>query len=332
MPSVSGEEQEMRDHNDMLRSTSKLHRGALKMMGKLPEKTRSKLNHQYRREALHRYLQRKVGPSFRVVDPRPSAPPELVGHTSAMTEHDIPIKANPDEYFGGAYDGTLYFLQILEKCSFNLRTVGSILDFGCGTGKNIRLYRCIDGVRLVGTDVNPKVIEWARENVSGVEFHLNDLDPPLTWAEDDSFDLVTAGSVFTHIPLDRQEAWLVEIRRVLRPGAYFLCTLAGAFHAQRQLSLEQRAMLAREGRYALGPDDTGVSLASTNIRQEDVFQTKGDALAVFKRVFTVLDHLCPAHGQEILVLQKEPTTGRRHPLEGLPTDRAPAKPDERVRA
>jgi ubiquinone/menaquinone biosynthesis C-methylase UbiE len=42
--------------------------------------------------------------------------------------------------------------------------------------------------------------------------------------EDDYFDLVYCGSVFTHIS-DLADAWLLEIRRILRTGAYAYITI-----------------------------------------------------------------------------------------------------------
>jgi SAM-dependent methyltransferase len=322
----------MTQHDDMLRSASKLHRGALRLARRLPVATQSRLRHADRRRAFYRYLEQRVGPGFRPVDPRPAAPAELVAHTSAMTERDVPIKANPDEYFAGGYEGTLYFLQILEKCAFNLRTAGAVLDFGCGTAKNARLFRCIDGLRVVGTDVNPKVVEWARANIPGVELHVNGMEPPLAF-EDDSFDLITAASVFTHIPLELQIPWLLELRRILRPNGYFLCTLAGAHHARIQLTGEQRQTLATEGHFTLSAVDRGVSLASQNTGQPDVFQTRAEALSVFKRVLTVVDYLTPAAGQEILVLRKdfvassasEPTQPSVAPIGQLVVDEAAAQ-------
>jgi SAM-dependent methyltransferase len=179
-----------------------------------------------------------------------------------------------------------------------------VLDFGCGAAKNTRLLRGIDGVRVVGTDVNAAQIEWARKHVPGVEFHVNELQPSLRFAPDDEFDLVTAASVFTHIPLDLQRAWLDEIRRILRPGGYFLCTVAGSYHIGIQLSPELRHRLREEGGVTLGPEDPGVSYATKAAGSCDVFQTREEVLRVFGNAFEVLDYSAKTSGQDHLVLRK----------------------------
>ena len=220
----------------------------------LPQRYRPRAQRVLRRFRLHRYLRGRLGRRFRPVDPGPTPPPELIAQTSVLHERDIPVKADPDEYFAGGYLGTLMHLETVEQFGFDLGKVKAVLDFGCGAAKNTRLLRGIEGVRLVGTDVNAAQIEWARKHVPGVAFHVNDLEPPLRFAEDNSFDLVTAASVFTHIPLDLQRPWLEEIRRILRPGGYFLCTVAGAHHIGIQLSpeLEETAAKGRTRHAGLG--------------------------------------------------------------------------------
>jgi SAM-dependent methyltransferase len=42
--------------------------------------------------------------------------------------------------------------------------------------------------------------------------------------EDRTFDLIYCGSVFTHIS-ELAEAWLLELRRILRPGGYVYVTI-----------------------------------------------------------------------------------------------------------
>jgi SAM-dependent methyltransferase len=125
---------------------------------------------------------------------------------------------------------------------------------------------------------------------------VNDLEPPLRFAEEDSFDLVTAASVFTHIPLDLQRRWLEEIRRILRPGGYFLCTVAGAHHIGIQLSPELKGRLRKEGHVTLGSDDPGVSYATKAAGSWDVFQTREEVLRSFGSVFEVLHYQLVGEG------------------------------------
>jgi SAM-dependent methyltransferase len=71
--------------------------------------------------------------------------------------------------------------------------------------------------------------------VPGCEFHINDLEPPLPFAKGNDFDLIISLSVFTHIPLEQQIVWLQEMKRVLKPNGFLLCTVVGTSHIDAQL-------------------------------------------------------------------------------------------------
>jgi SAM-dependent methyltransferase len=271
----------------------------------LPQSRQLRAQHLVRRLRLRRYLGRRLGGKYRPVDPGPPAPPELVVQTSLLREGEIEEKADPEGYFAGGYLGTLMHLETVERFGFDLSRAQAVLDFGCGAAKNIRLLRGIRGLRLVGTDVNAAQIEWARKHVPGVEFHVNELEPPLRFAEDDTFDLVTAASVFTHIPLHLQRPWLEEIRRILCPGGYFLCTVAGVHHIRIQLSPELQQELRAKGHVTLDADDEGVSYATKAAGSWDVFQTRDEVLDSFCSVFEVLDYSASESAQDTLVLRKQ---------------------------
>ena len=278
---------------------------AERLIQRLPQRLQPRLQHLLRRLRLRRYLKRRVGSRFQPVDSGSAAPPELLAQTSVLYERDLPAAADTDRYFAGGYLGVLMYLETAEKFGFELDTARAVLDFGCGAGKNIRLLRGIRDLRVVGTDVNAAQIEWAQRRVPGVEFHVNDLDPPLRFAGDDTFDLVTAASVFTHIPLHLQRPWLDEIRRILRPGGYFLCTVAGAHHIRIQLSPALQEQLRTEGHVTLTPQDPGVSYATKAAGSWDVFQTREEVLRSFGSVFEVLDYSASESAQDMLVLRKQ---------------------------
>ena len=300
----------MFDNNEMLRGPELLPRVAARILYRLPDSDlRARLLYRYRENQFYGHLARRLGNAFTPVDPGPVAPPELIVQTAVLREADVPRSIDAFEYVSSSYMGVLSFLHALERCGFNLRTVGSILDFGCGTGINIRLLRSIEGVRLVGTDVNSQLIEWCRRNIPGVQFHLNELEPPLGFAEDDSFDLVLAASVFTHIPLRWQNPWLEEIRRVMRPAAFLVCTVAGPYHMEAQLSPEQRAILYAQGEIELTAESPGASLATKNTGLWDIFQTRARVVEAFGRVFGICDYVATG-GQHMLVLQKPVAAGR----------------------
>jgi SAM-dependent methyltransferase len=215
----------------------------------------------------------------------------------------------PDsQFFYESYRQVFHFFNILIPHGFNLRTCGSILDFGCGSGRIIRLYRYMTGVRLVGADANPECIAYCREHVPGCEFHLNDLEPPLAFARENDFDLIISLSVFTHIPLEQQTVWLQEMKRVLKPKGFLLCTVVGFPHIDAQLGAEGRTIIQEKGEITLGKDDPGVSL-STEVGGSnfDVFQRRDRVIEVFGSVLRLVDYIPSSRspiGQDLLVLQK----------------------------
>lgn len=105
-------------------------------------------------------------------------------------------------------------------------------DFGCASGRVLRHQRILrPSSRTMGSDINPNNIAFARSFLPPeiVAFH-NVSFPPLP-LPDNSVDLVTAFSVFTHID-EFEDAWLLEISRILKPGGVAFLTV----HTERTFS------------------------------------------------------------------------------------------------
>ncbi len=119
----------------------------------------------------------------------------------------------------------------LVRAGSPIDEIGSILDFGCGCGRVVRRWQGLPG-HVTGTDLSSEAIDWSRTNLPFAGFEVNGLEPPLLF-ESESFDLVYALSVFTHLTVDVQLRWLEELRRVLRPGGYLLVTIHGDAYVAR---------------------------------------------------------------------------------------------------
>jgi SAM-dependent methyltransferase len=131
------------------------------------------------------------------------------------------------------------FLRIGKTVALNLKSVinplpiqinasSRILDFGCGCGRIISWFHNLHpNTQFYGTDIDAEAITWCREHLSERgNFSVNEAMPPLPYS-DGFFDLVYSISIFTHLPEDMQFAWLKELQRVCKPGAYLLLTVHG---------------------------------------------------------------------------------------------------------
>lgn len=108
-----------------------------------------------------------------------------------------------------------YFLNKLSIKSI-------ILDLGCGSGKDLRLFRQY-GFMGVGVDASESLAKIAMEN-SHCPIIIADMDNiPLP---SESVDGVWAISSIIHAPRDRFPAILNEIYRVLLPGGYFTSSMS----------------------------------------------------------------------------------------------------------
>lgn len=98
------------------------------------------------------------------------------------------------------------------------------LDFGGATGRVSR-HMTRDTQREVWLcDINVNWIAWMDQFFNRpIQAFQNRIQPSLP-IEDRYFDLISAYSVFTHLDHDEMP-WLLELRRILRPGGYLYITV-----------------------------------------------------------------------------------------------------------
>lgn len=109
----------------------------------------------------------------------------------------------------------------------------SVLDFGCGCGRILRHFaRYAPTCHFVGVDVDPTPLEWCRAHLDFAQFEPIPLLPP-TALPRGGFDALYTYSVFSHIPLESQRAWLAEFARLLRPGGLAVITYHGERAVER---------------------------------------------------------------------------------------------------
>lgn len=151
--------------------------------------------------------------------------------------HLVADSSDPLWYVRGGRKAAESIRSALARVGRKIDQFESILDFGCGCGRVIRCWKDVAGPTLAGTDLNPELIKWCRQNLPFADFSTNGLEPPLQYPED-AFDFAYSLSVFTHLTEDLQDAWVAELARVLRPGATLLVTVHGN-HYRDHLTPEQ---------------------------------------------------------------------------------------------
>ncbi len=109
-----------------------------------------------------------------------------------------------------------------------------VLDIGCGTGEWLLevAQNYPNTTRLIGIDINPQVIEFARNQArslqvdSRVEFHQMDALGHLEFPND-YFDLVHEGFAISWLHTWEWPSFLTECQRVAKPGAVIRVTEGG---------------------------------------------------------------------------------------------------------
>lgn len=118
-----------------------------------------------------------------------------------------------------AFSARLYYEVESIREVLGDATYDRSLEVGCGYGR-VSGFVADYAEESVGIDPNGDALADAERLFPDVEFRealASDLDFP-----DDSFDLVVAWTVFTHVPPDALESSVRELKRVARPDATIL--------------------------------------------------------------------------------------------------------------
>ncbi|GGY53775.1 class I SAM-dependent methyltransferase [Parvularcula lutaonensis] len=110
-----------------------------------------------------------------------------------------------------------------------------VLEWGCGLGR--LAVHLVDRYAYTGVDIDAGSVQWCRDNLGG-RFAINQPKPPLPFAAE-SFDVVFAVSIFTHLSERAHLDWRDEMLRVLKPGGVFIFTVHGD-EQSKELSPSER--------------------------------------------------------------------------------------------
>ncbi|PZA09412.1 class I SAM-dependent methyltransferase [Rhodopseudomonas palustris] len=126
---------------------------------------------------------------------------------------NISITGEGPEYFAE------YKINALKQIADRAKLSPSrIFDFGAGIGNSIPFFRkYFPGAQIASADVSARSLEICRERFPDADNLLlieEDRIPPLG----ELYDIVFSACVFHHIPHDEHRHWLMELRRITRPG------------------------------------------------------------------------------------------------------------------
>lgn len=203
--------------------------------------------------------------------------------------------------------------QALAVTGRSLADFEAILDWGCGCG---RIMRWLDGLAgnasLYGVDIDERSIAWCRDHLPFATFSMCQPQPPLEF-DDNTFDLVFNHSVLTHLDERLQDAWLAELRRVIRPGGIALLSVHGEFafsvteDAERKSGMDPgpwRRRLEEDG-FLFVADDTHVGGPFPDFYHSS-FHAPWYVLSHWAQFFTVRAYLPRADldFQDLVVLER----------------------------
>jgi SAM-dependent methyltransferase len=190
---------------------------------------------------------------FRAAHPEFAAPPLPILWDAQATTDLAEYKRSGEEA------AALYWGLIRPRLDLASARPARVCEWGCGPGRIIRHLPALTAgvpVEFYGSDYNRASIAWCRTHLPDVTFLDNDLAPPLPVA-DGFFDLVFCRSVFTHLSAEMHDRWIVDLRRVVRPGGVLILTTHGDAYRPR-LTVQERTRfdagelvvrtLGREGR------------------------------------------------------------------------------------
>jgi SAM-dependent methyltransferase len=176
-------------------------------------------------------IEENFGP-FTAVKRLPAAPP---GGREPNAPLPIPPKGRRSGYDNDdaaylalgkrAAQSVLACVRNAADQDWNPNTPKDILEWGCSSARVLRhMPDLVPGSRCWGCDIDAWSIEWAAANLAPpLRLFRSTLAPHLPF-ESASFDLVYAISVFTHLS-DHWDTWLMELRRILRPGGHFFASI-----------------------------------------------------------------------------------------------------------
>jgi len=225
----------------------------------------------------------------------------------ARLRHRVHGSLDRQSFLTMGRDAAQNIRDLLATVERKMSSFQRVLDFGCGSGRVLRhfLNEVTTSPQLFGTDIDPEAIGWCQQNIPRVHWSINGYMPPTSF-QGNTFDLIYANSVFTHLDETFQNAWLGELQRIAQPGGIVLLTVHGEYSCQTMSASVQNAirsqgffydMIGPTGRFQLNglPD-----FYQTSFHTEDYIKREWSK---YFEVLRIVDRAINDH-QEAVLLRK----------------------------
>jgi SAM-dependent methyltransferase len=103
----------------------------------------------------------------------------------------------------------------------------SILDFGCGVGRQLMHFmKYYPNAKYFACDVDHTHIDFMCKNYPNATFRVNNFNPPLPF-QTSAMDMVYSVTTFSNLCPEDHMPWLKEMCRVTKPGGFCFLTTEG---------------------------------------------------------------------------------------------------------
>jgi SAM-dependent methyltransferase len=182
------------------------------------------------------------------------SPTEIRTHSrDAYRAHvrDLLAAYSRDEAVSRAVGGNYAAIGIVQEALLKMLGLGSskrIIDLGCGAGRYAsRIGRWFSGDYL-GIDVVPELLAYADEQTPA-NFRFEIVEDIAIPADNNSTDLVTAFSLFTHLFHEESFLYLREAARVLKPEETIVFSFLEFAAPNHWIVFERRTEAWRSGSF-----------------------------------------------------------------------------------
>jgi SAM-dependent methyltransferase len=210
-------------------------------------------------------------------------------------------------------------MEIVAESDLPLTAGMSILDFGCGAGRMIRhLEHLSSSCDIWGVDISADHIFWCKQYLTPpFHFATTTLIPHLPFA-DRRFDVIYAGSVFTHID-DHVDAWLLELRRILSTDGRLYVSIHDQHTMEILDTLLRDIPLSQWARsheiYSRGHENLGMLVLGRS-SESQVFYNLDYFCDIARSMFDVVSVTQEAYGFQTAVVLRPQSIGRDAPAQG----------------